>query len=158
MPPGLPSERVSCGLIFVHWAITNDSDVPTDRLLTVSIAADDNSPIAIAEAQGLSAGKTATQLNSELSSLDPSVTELKLTIDREGVIDETSETDNSYVLTLPKLAATTTPVPAPGPTTGQRAKSSLWMFHRIRYRCLGNNMQLVRRLSKHTHDSHDSIT
>ena len=81
-------------MISVHWAITNDSDVPTDRLLTVSIAADDNSPIAIAEAQGLSAGKTATQLNFELSSLDLSVTELKLTIDREGVIDETSETDN----------------------------------------------------------------
>ena len=158
MPPGLPSERVSCGLIFVHWAITNDSDVPTDRLLTVSIAADDNSPIAIAEAQGLSAGKAATQLNFELSSLDPSVTELKLTIDLEGVIDETSEADDSYFLTLPKMGATATPVPAPGPTTGQRAKSGLWMFHRIRYRCPGNNMKLVRRLSKHTHDSHDSIT
>jgi hypothetical protein len=149
---------VSCGLIFVHWAITNDSDVPTDRLLTVSIAADDNSPIAIAEAQGLSAGKAATQLNFELSSLDPSVTELKLTIDLEGVIDETSEADDSYFLTLPKMGATATPVPAPGPTTGQRAKSGLWMFHRIRYRCPGNNMKLVRRLSKHTHDSHDSIT
>jgi len=124
----------------------------------VSIAADDNSPIAIAEAQGLSAGKAATQLNFELSSLDPSVTELKLTIDLEGVIDETSEADDSYFLTLPKMGATATPVPAPGPTTGQRAKSGLWMFHRIRYRCLGNNTQLVRRLSKHTHDSHDSIT
>ena len=149
---------MSGGLIFVHWAITNDSDVPTDRLLIVSIAADDNSTIAIAEAQGLSAGKAATQLNFGLSSLDPSVTELKLTIDPEGVIDETSEADDSYVLTLPKMGATATPVPAPGPTTGQRAKSGLWMFHRIRYRCLGNNMQLVRRLSKHTHDSHDSIT
>ena len=121
----------------------------------MSIAADDNSPIAIAEAQGLSAGKAATQLNFELSSLDPSVTELKLTIDLEGVIDETSEADDSYFLTLPKMGATATPVPAPGPTTGQRAKSGLWMFHRIRYRCLGNNTQLVRRLSKHTHDSHD---
>ena len=155
MPPGLPSERVSGGLIFVHWAITNDSDVLIDSLITVSIAADDNSPIAIAEAQGLSAGKAATQLNFELSSLDPSVTELKLTIDPEGVINETSEADDSYFLTLPKMGATATPVPAPGPTTGQRAKSGLWMFHRIRYRCLGNNTQLVRRLSKHTHDSHD---
>ena len=124
MPPGLPSERVSGGLIFVHWAITNDSDVLIDSLITVSIAADDNSPIAIAEAQGLSASKAATQLNFELSSLDSSVTELKLTIYPEGVIDETSETDNSYVLTLPKLAATATPVPAPGPT--HRPAGQIW--------------------------------
>ena len=82
----------------------------------MSIVADDNTPIAIAEAQGLSVGKAATQLNFELSSLDASVTELKLAIDPEVVIDKTSETANSYVLTLPKLAATATPVHAPGPT------------------------------------------
>ena len=90
----------------------------------MSIVADDNTPIAIAEAQGLSVGKAATQLNFELSSLDASVTELKLAIDPEVVIDKTSETANSYVLTLPKLAATATPVPAPG--SNHRPAGQIW--------------------------------
>ncbi|MDP6421817.1 MAG: kelch repeat-containing protein [SAR202 cluster bacterium] len=110
VPPPGDTLFVLGDLVYVHWAIANDSRLAVADPFQVGIAIDGVVKITFPVA-GLGSGDTARELNIALSIEDAGQHELALIVDVDGRVNESDESDNTFAVRPMWVAAALTPTP-----------------------------------------------
>ncbi|MGD9732109.1 MAG: C13 family peptidase [Desulfamplus sp.] len=87
-------------LIFIDWAVWNDSDVNISSKFYISVYIDDIYLKRWLDSDGLQAGYYANIKDYNIGHLSAGVHTIKIAADYTGVVDETNEIDNEYVKTI----------------------------------------------------------
>ncbi len=115
MPPPGEILFVLGDLVYVHWAITNDSRLAVADPFQVGIAVDGVVIITFPVSR-LGPGDIERELNIALSIEDAGQHELALVVDVDGRVTESDESDNAFAIRPQWVAPTPTPTPTVRPT------------------------------------------